>query len=121
MDGSTFGGVGSDKPGWRLYAGFDLPSGQMGRMILTPVAEGEGLQRIAVTTGELRIADRGFARPEGLRYMIDHGGDFLVRMGSRSFKLEDGNGVPACLRRIIDQRSNAALTRTDAASPAASM
>jgi hypothetical protein len=101
VDGSTFGVVGSDKPGWRLHAGFDLPTGQMGRMTLTPVAEGEGLQRIAVTAGELRIADRGFARPEGLRYMIDHGGDFLVRMGSRSLKLEDGNGVPVDLMSVF--------------------
>jgi len=66
----------------------------MGQMALTPVAAGEGLQRIAVTVGELRIADRGFARLEGLRYMVDHGGDFLIRLGSRSLRLEDVHGTP---------------------------
>lgn len=101
VDGSTFGVVGSDKPGWRLHAGFDLPTGQMGRVTLTPITEGEGLQRIAVTAGELRIADRGFARPEGLRYMIDHGGDFLIRMGSRSLKLEDADNAPLDLMGVF--------------------
>lgn len=91
VDGSTFGVVGSDKPGWRLQAGFDLPTGRMGTMTLTPIAEGEGLERVPVTAGELRIADRGYARPEGLRHMVENGGDFLVRMGSRSLKLEDGD------------------------------
>lgn len=101
VDGSTFGVVGSDKPGWRLHAGFDLPTGQMGQMALTPVAEGEGVQRIAVTVGELRIADRGFARPEGLRYMVDHGGDVLIRMGSRSLRLEDAHGTPLDLMAVF--------------------
>lgn len=84
--------VGSDTPGWRLHAGFDLPSGRFGRMLLTRAEAGEGLQRIAVTPGELRIADRGFARPDGLRHVVAHGGDFLVRLGSRSLKLDDANG-----------------------------
>ncbi|MBF0392304.1 MAG: IS4 family transposase [Alphaproteobacteria bacterium] len=102
VDGSTFGVVGSDKPGWRLHAGFDLPTGRMGQMTLTPIAEGEGLQRIAVTAGELRIADRGFARPEGLRYIVDHKGDFLVRMGSRSLKLEDDTGTGTSTGTALD-------------------
>jgi len=78
VDGSTFGVVGSDK---------------MGRMTLTSADEGEGLARIPVTAGELRIADRGFARPDGLRHMVDHGADLLIRMGSRSLKLEDGEAT----------------------------
>lgn len=101
MDGSTVGVVGSDKPGWRLHAGFDLPTGRMGQLMLTPAADGEGLERIAVTPGELRIADRGFARPDGLRHTVDHGGDFLVRMGSRSLKLEDGDGKPLDLLAVL--------------------
>ncbi len=106
MDGSTVGVVGSDKPGWRLHAGFDLPSGRMGQVRLTPAAEGEGLERIAVTAGELRIADRGFARPDGLRHVVDHGGDFLVRMGSRSLKLEDGDGKPLDLLAVLAAAEN---------------
>jgi hypothetical protein len=96
VDGSTFGVMGADQPGWRLHAGFDLPTERMGRLVVTPASEGEGLERIAVTPGEVRIADRGFARPDGLRHMVDHGGHFLVRLGSRSLKLEDTQ------RRVLD-------------------
>lgn len=97
VDGSTFGVVGSDRPGWRLHAGFDLPScegmgGRMGRLCVTPASEGERLERIAVTPGELRIADRGFARPDGLRHVVEHGGDLLVRVGTRSLKLAEPGG-----------------------------
>lgn len=94
MDGTTFGVVGSNKPGWRLHAGFDLALGRFDGIKLTSTAQGEGLEQIPVTQGEIRIADRGFARPDGLRHMIDHGGDFLIRLGSRSLKLEQDKGVP---------------------------
>lgn len=93
VDGSTFSVRGADQPGWRLHAGFDLPSGRMGRMVLTTAAEGEALERIAVTAGEVRIGDRGFARPEGLRHVVEQGGDVLVRIGSRSLKLAGGDGI----------------------------
>jgi len=101
MDGSTFGVVGANKPGWRLQAGFDLPTGKLSGLTLTSAAEGEGLERIAVTPGELRIADRGFARPDGLRYVVKEGGDFLVRLGSRSLKLENLDGVPLDLMAVF--------------------
>lgn len=51
VDGSTFGAAGSDKPGWRLQAGFDLPTGRMGTMTPTPIAEGGGLERVPATPG----------------------------------------------------------------------
>lgn len=101
VDGSTFGVIGADKPGWRLHAGFDLPTGRLGRLMLTSVAEGERLERIPVTPGELRIADRGFARPGGLRHVVEHQGDFLVRMGSRSLKLVDGDGKALDLMTVF--------------------
>ncbi len=88
VDGSTVGVVGSDRPGWRLHTAFDLPNGRIGDVVLTPASEGEGLERLPVVAGELCIADRGFARPDGLRHVVDHGGDILVRAGSRSLKLE---------------------------------
>lgn len=101
VDGSTFGVVGSDRPGWRLHAGFDLPTGRMGRMAVTPVAEGEALERIPVTPGEVRIADRGFARPDGLRHVVANGGNFLVRMGTRSVKLEHDEDTPLDLAAVF--------------------
>jgi hypothetical protein len=103
VDGSTFGVVGRDKPGWRLVAGFDLPSARLGRLALTDAAAGETLERIAVTPGELRIADRGFARPAGLRHVVANGGDFLVRLGCRSLKLGDARGAALDLRKAVAQ------------------
>lgn len=102
VDGSTFGVVGSDRPGWRLHAGFDVPTGRFGQITLTSVAEGENLERIPVVPGELRVADRGFARPDGLRHMVSQGGHFLVRIGSRSLKLEDAQGRPVDLASVFD-------------------
>lgn len=101
MDGSTFGVVGADKPGWRLHAGFDLLAGRISGITLTSAAQGEGLERIAVTRGEVRITDRGFARPEGLRHTVEQGGDFLVRLGSRSLKLEDSQAIPLDLMTVF--------------------
>lgn len=101
IDGTTFGVVGSKKPGWRLHAGFDLALGRFDGIKLTSRAQGEGLEQIGVIQGEIRIADRGFARPDGLRHMIDHGGDFLIRLGSRSLKLEQDKGAPIDLMALF--------------------
>lgn len=103
VDGSTLSVAGASRPGWRLHAGFDLPSGQMGQMLVTPAQQGENLALVPVTKGELRIADRGFAKPDGLKFMLDHEGDFLVRLGSRSLRLSDGDGAVLDLPAILAQ------------------
>jgi Transposase DDE domain len=113
VDGSTFGVVGQDKPGWRLVAGFDLPSARLGRLALTDAATGEKLECLAVTPREVRIADRGFARPAGLRHAVAQGGDFLVRLGSRSLKLRDGNGAAVNLPAAVAQAGRVGVYDAD--------
>lgn len=113
VDGSTVGVVGSDRPGWRLHTAFDLPSGRIGGLVLTPASEGEGLERLPVAANEVCIADRGFARPEGLRHVVDHDGDFLVRAGSRSLKLEV-DGKPLDWMAVFAAAGQAGLYDGDA-------
>lgn len=92
IDGSTFAVPGGERPGWRLHAAFDLASERFGQVLITPASEGERLDRLSVTPGEVCVADRGFARPDGLRHVCEHGGDFLVRLGARSLTLADARG-----------------------------
>lgn len=101
MDGSTFAVVGASRPCWRIHASFDLAAGRFDGLKLTGAQEGEHLDQLAVIPGEIRIGDRGFARAEGLRHMIAGDGDYLIRMGSRSLKLEDADGKALDLMDIF--------------------
>jgi hypothetical protein len=42
--------------------------------------EGETLTRFAVHPGDVLMADRGLAHRCGIRHVVKHGGDVVVRM-----------------------------------------
>ena len=102
VDGSsiTARGAGQD---WRLHAVYDLGRQHFDRLELTDKSKGEALERHAVNPGELMIADRVFARPDGLAHVRAGGADFLVRLGSKSLRLQYPDGRRFDLAAAIEQ------------------
>jgi len=106
VDGSsiTARGQGQD---WRLHAVYDLARQRFDALELTAKTQGEGLQRMIALAGDLVIADRVYARPEGLRHVRTCGADFLVRLGRRSLRLQYPDGeafdLATALRQSRDQ------------------
>jgi len=87
LDGTTVTAPGADKLTWRLQITFAPDAQQISGIELTPATEGETMVAAALTAGDLLLADRGYARPEGLRHVLDQKADFLVRLGCRSLRL----------------------------------
>lgn len=90
VDGSRIEGPGDTA--WRLHLCYDPVQGRMTDAELTPLTRGERLDRLAVRDGEIRLADRAFPQPDGIKNTLDGGADVLVRLTWNSLKLTDEAG-----------------------------
>jgi hypothetical protein len=92
VDGSRLPGPGGRA--WRLLLAYDLMSASIIDAEITPTSEGEKLDRLAILAGEIRLADRGFAQPDGIKNTLAAGGDLVVRLTWNSVRLTDRSGRP---------------------------
>lgn len=105
-DGSTISKPGSKGVDWRIHAVYDLHARGFSHLELTDAHGGEAIDRGAPTPGEIRIADRGYAKAKALRRLRDEmaqsGGDFIVRTGWKAFRLSKADGAPFDLCQYLN-------------------
>jgi Transposase DDE domain len=77
---------------WRLHYVIDLTTLACEQVQVTLPDEGETLTRFAVQRGDVLMADRGLAHRRGIRHVVQHGGDVVVRMNLVSVPLQDAQG-----------------------------
>jgi hypothetical protein len=87
VDATTVGKPGGKGTDWRLHFSFGLFDMGFEQFQVTDQAVGESLRNYTVQAGDLLLGDRGYAHLNGLDYVITQGGDFLVRLGYRAFKV----------------------------------
>jgi hypothetical protein len=95
-DGSSISKPGSKGTDWRVHGVYDLGRGEFLHLDLTDSHGAEGLCRGAPVPGEVRIADRDYARLRDLRELLRQGNglaDFIVRPRWRSLTLYSPDGV----------------------------
>jgi hypothetical protein len=85
VDGSRLEGPGNRV--WRLHLCIDAALARIVDAVITTTREGERLDRLAVTAGEIRLGDRGFPQPDGIRNALASGADVLVRLTWNSLQL----------------------------------
>lgn len=97
-DGSSLSQPGSKGTDWRLHGVYDLSRGGFSHLELTDRRGAESLLRCEPVTGEVLIADRGYARANELRRCLAPSGpdarDFIVRVGWKALALRDALGDP---------------------------
>lgn len=97
-DGSSLSQPGSKGTDWRLHGVYDLSRGGFSHLELTDRRGAESLLRCEAVTGEVLIADRGYARANELRRCLAPSGpnarDFIVRVGWKALALRDAQGDP---------------------------
>lgn len=94
VDGSTVSAPGSTGSDWRLHARYEPAAGRFTSLTLTDASTAEGLSCVAVSAGDVVVADRGYARVRNFAHLQASGGDFITRIGWRSVKLFDRQGAP---------------------------
>ena len=100
VDASMVRGPGGDL--WRLHVAYDLATHRFTHVELTDHKGAERLERAPVAAGEIRIGDRCYARPEGVREFCAAGGDFVVRIGWKSLFLRRPDGGRLDLRDVLE-------------------
>lgn len=108
LDGTTVpkaGGAGKRNALWRIHGAFDVPCERFAAFVLTDQSGGEQLDRIAVTKGEIRLADRCYMQPDRIAAVIDQGADIVIRAGWKSATWQTAAGQPFDLVAALEGAS----------------
>jgi len=94
VDASVVCEPGATGSTWRLHYMLDLSTLACEQVEVTLPDEGETLTRFAVRAGDVLMADRGLAHRRGIRHVVKHEGDVIVRMNLINVPLEDSKKRP---------------------------
>jgi hypothetical protein len=101
IDGSIVSEPGATGSTWRLHYSLNLHTLGCDEVHVSEVAEGETLRRFAIHKGDVIMADRGFANRPGLRHVVQHGADALLRMNLSNLPLQDKRGKALALLPLL--------------------
>lgn len=85
VDATAICKPGSSGTDWRLHFDFRLFDMGFEQFQVTDNKTGESFRNFEVKSGDLLLGDRGYAQLEGMHHVIKQSGDFIVRLGCRSF------------------------------------
>jgi len=101
IDGSRIEGPG--KTCWRLHLCWDAGRQRIADFALTPLDQGEKLDRVTIRPGEIYLADRGYPQPAALSMARNAGADVLVRLTWNSLHLLDEKAQPLDWSKLFAQ------------------
>jgi len=87
VDATCISKPGSEGTDWRIHYCIDLPSLSCVDLALTDSSVGETFKNFTVDKKHLYIGDRGYSNRPGVAYIVDKGGDVLVRMNMDNLPL----------------------------------
>ena len=87
VDASVITEPGSTGTDWRLHYSLDMFNLQCDQFLVTRPCVGESFLNFNVAPGDLFMGDRAYGRLKGLKYIIEKGGDYIVRLKSKAFKI----------------------------------
>ena len=77
---------------WHLHYGVNIFSLMCNQFKITDQKTGETLKNFKINTNDLIIGDRAYATKIGIEYCLNNGGNFILRIKNKAFKLFDING-----------------------------
>jgi hypothetical protein len=101
VDGSSVCEPGATGSTWRLHYALNLHTLSCDEVHVTEANEGESLTRFAIHAGDVIMADRGFANRRGLRHVVQHKADVVLRMNLTNLPLQDRRGRPLALLPLL--------------------
>jgi hypothetical protein len=102
IDGSVISAPGKGSR-FKLHGAFEVAEDRFSSLELTGPRTAEALELTQIGPGELVMGDRVYARPGGLHHVAEAGGEYLLRMGSRSLTLKLSDGAPFDLAKVLDR------------------
>lgn len=86
---------------WRVHYALNLHTLCCDEVQVTEAKEGESLTRFMIHAGDVVMADRGFANRRGVRHVVAHAADVVLRMNWTNLPLEDGQEQPLVLLPLL--------------------
>lgn len=86
-DATAISEPGSTGTDWRIHYAIDLTTLQCDFFELTDVRGGETWRRFPVKRGDIWMGDRGYSNGNGVRHVVDAGGDVIVRLNRHALPL----------------------------------
>lgn len=83
---------GSSGTDWRLHYVLGLPTLTCDFAEVTDASGGETYTRVPVEPGDIILGDRGYCHRDGVAYVLERGGDVVVRLNAGSFPLLSSTG-----------------------------
>ena len=87
IDASTVQAPGATGTDHRLHLCMDLVSLEFVEVLVTDVQGGETLKHFALGPGDVAVADRGYAHPQGMHAAVQQGAELIVRLNPFSVVL----------------------------------
>ncbi len=87
IDGSTIQVPGAKGTSYRLHLAWDWVTQTIVEWIITDEKTGESLKLYELQTGDTVIADRGYSRANDILYVLEKGGEVIVRVAPRILPL----------------------------------
>jgi hypothetical protein len=101
VDGSAVCEPGATGSTWRLHYALNLHTLSCDEVHVSAATEGESLTRFAIHAGDVIMADRGFANRRGLRHVVRHQADVVLRTSLTNLPLHDRRGRPITLLPLL--------------------
>ena len=101
VDGSSVCEPGATGSTWRLHYALNLRTLSCDEVHVTEASEGESLTRFAISKGDVIMADGGFANRRGLRHVVQHKADVVMRANLTNLPLQDRRGRPLELLPLL--------------------
>ena len=106
-DGSTIQRSGSKGTTWRLHAQWNLGTGQREHVELTDAHGAESLTRLRLRPDDVVLADRNYAKPTALAWMVAQKVHVIVRFGWNARRFQTLNGEPWSVMDAVRQLRDA--------------
>ena len=106
-DGSTIQRPGSQGTTWRLHAQWNLGTGQWEHVELTDAHGAESLTRLRLRPDDVVLADRNYAKPTALAWIVAQKAHVIVRFGWNALRLQTLDGEPWSVLDAVRQLPDA--------------
>jgi hypothetical protein len=93
IDGSTIQVAGAKGTSYRLHLAWDWVSQRIVEWIITDEKTGESLKLYEIQTADTVIADRGYAKYKDIKYVLESGGEVIIRVAPHVLPLVDLQGA----------------------------
>jgi Transposase DDE domain len=101
VDGSSVCEPGATGSTWRLHYALNLHTLSCDEVHVSEASVGESLTHFDIHPGDVIMADRGFAKRPGLRYVVQRQGDVVLRTSLSNLPLQDRRGRPLQMLALL--------------------